>query len=168
MTTGSEAQVEHHRREVVREGLTMALYVAVCLLAALSALAESASQGHVRVLGVIWGTSFGLVLAHIYAFRMSTRLVAAGELPRADRELALSQIVGATTVALLCTIPVLALPPTSELDAVRLLLAGLIATVAFVVARSSGASTLRSATYAALSLAVAVAIAIAKNVLSGH
>jgi len=146
----------------------MALYVAVCLLAALSALAESASQGHVRVLGVIWGTSIGLVLAHIYAFRMSTRLIAAGQLPRADRDLALSQVVGAAVVALLCTIPVLLISPTGELDAVRLLLAGFIATVAYFVVRNSGASTLASATYAALSLGAAVAIAIAKNVLSGH
>ena len=77
-------------------------------------------------------------------------------------------VVGASFVALLCTIPVLFLPPTGELDAVRLLLAGFIATVAFVVVRASGASTLRSATYAALSLVVGLAIAIAKNVLSGH
>jgi hypothetical protein len=168
MTAGFDAHGDHRRREVVREAMTMALYVAVCLLAALSALDESADHGHVRVLGIIWGTAIGLVLAHIYAFRMSTRLVAAGEVPRADRELALSQVVGAAFVALLCTIPVVVLAPTSELDTVRLLLAGFIATVAFLVARSSGASTFRSAVYAAISLVIGVAIAIAKNVLSGH
>ena len=157
-----------HRDELVREGLTMALYVAVCLLAALAALTESANHGHVRVLGVIWGTSIGLVLAHIYAFRLSTRFVASGTVPAADRELASSQIVGAGAVALLCTMPVVVLSPTSELDAVRLLLAGFIAVVTFFVARSSGASTLRSTIYGVAILLLGAAIALVKNVLSGH
>jgi hypothetical protein len=146
----------------------MALYVAICLLAALSALAENASDGHVRVLGIVWGTALGLVLAHIFAFRLSTRFVAAGRVPPADGELALSQIVGAAAVALLCTIPVVVLPATSELDAARVLLAGFIAVVAFGVAKGSGASTTRSAVYASLTLVVGVAVALTKNVLSGH
>ena len=146
----------------------MALYVAVCLLAALSAVSESASHGHVRVLGVIWGTSVGLVLAHLYAFRLSTRLVASGTIPRAEGELGVAQVAGASSVALLCTVPVVVLPSTSELDAVRLLLAGFIAFVAFAVAKSAGASTLRSSVYAGFTLVAGVAIAIAKNVLSGH
>ena len=168
MTTGFEHPADHRRKEVVREAMTMALYVAVCLLAALSAIAESSDHGHVQVLGIIWGTAIGLVLAHIYAFRMSTRLVAAGVVPPAERELALAQVVGAAVVAVMCTIPVVVLSPTSELDTVRLLLAGFIATVAFLVARNSGASTFRSTLYAALSLLVGVAVALTKNVLSGH
>jgi hypothetical protein len=82
--------------------------------------------------------------------------------------LALSQIVGAAAVALLCTIPVVVLPATSELDAARVLLAGFIAVVAFGVAKGSGASTTRSAVYASLTLVVGVAVALTKNVLSGH
>lgn len=146
----------------------MALYVAVCLLAALTAAAESASHGHVLVLGIVWGTSLGLVLAHIYAFRLSTRLVAAGTVPQRDGELALSQIVGATAVAVLCSVPIVLLPATSELDAVRLLLAGFIAVVAFAVARGAGASTIRATIYAAITLIVGLAVAVVKNVLSGH
>jgi hypothetical protein len=61
-----------------------------------------------------------------------------------------------------------ALPATSELDVVRLLLAGFIAGVGFAVARAGGAGTARSAVYAATILVLAVTIAVVKNVLSGH
>jgi hypothetical protein len=63
-----------------------------------------------------------------------------------------------------------ALPATSELDVVRLLLAGFIAGVGFAVAvaRAGGAGTARSAVYTATILVLAVTIAVVKNVLSGH
>ena len=60
------------------------------------------------------------------------------------------------------------LPATAELDVVRLILAGFVAAVGFAVARSSGASTRRSAVYATAILVLALAIALLKNVLSGH
>jgi len=62
----------------------MALYVAVCLLAALTAADEGAEHGHVRVLGLVWGVSIGLALAHVFAFRVSARLVAAGRIEAHD------------------------------------------------------------------------------------
>jgi hypothetical protein len=82
-------------------------------------------------------------------------------------------------VAVLATVPIAILPATSELDVVRLLLAGVVAAVGFAVARvvaavgfavarAAGAGTARSAIYAAAILVVAVAIAIVKNILSGH
>ncbi|HEY9496397.1 MAG TPA: hypothetical protein VIR15_16215 [Intrasporangium sp.] len=48
----------------------MALYVAICLLAALFALPETAA-GHLPVVGIIWGVSVGLAIAHWFAFRVS-------------------------------------------------------------------------------------------------
>jgi len=45
----------------------MALHVAVCLLAALAAASEDASHGHVRAVGLIWGVTMGLALAHVFA-----------------------------------------------------------------------------------------------------
>jgi predicted membrane protein len=54
--------------ELRKEAWVMALYVAVCLLAALSAVAEKASDGHVRAIGIVWGTTVGLTLAHVFAF----------------------------------------------------------------------------------------------------
>lgn len=146
----------------------MAMYVAVCLLAALTAVAEQASDGHVRALGIIWGTTVGLTLAHIFAFRVSARVVAQGRIRRSDADAIVAQLVGAVGVAVLATIPVLLWPSTAELDVVRELLALFIALVGFQVARSSGAGRVRSLVYGASLLAVAVTVAVLKNVLSGH
>ena len=146
----------------------MAMYVAVCLLAALTAVAEQASDGHVRALGIIWGTTVGLTLAHVFAFRVSARVVAQGRIRRSDADAIVAQLVGAVGVAVLATIPVLLWPSTGELDVVRELLALFIALVGFQVARSSGAGRVRSLVYGASLLAVAVTVAVLKNVLSGH
>ena len=165
--------VEPHRSpprsvELVKEATVMALYVAVCLLAALSAIAERASDGHVRAFAVIWGTTIGLALAHAFAFRLSARLVAKGRLRREDGELVAAQLAGAALVAIVATVPVLVFPPTAELDVARLALALFIGLVAFTIARQAGASRGRSLSYTAIVLVLAVAIAIVTNVLSGH
>ncbi len=146
----------------------MALYVAICLLGVLTAVAERADAGHVSVFALVWGTTVGLALAHWFAFRLSARLVTGGTFDRDDAESAAAQLAGALAVAVLATVPIAILPATSELDVVRLLLAGFIAAVGFAVARAGGAGTARSATYAATILVVAFAIAIVKNILSGH
>lgn len=154
--------------EARREAYTMALYVAICLLGVLTAVAERADAGHVSVFKLVWGTTVGLALAHWFAFRLSARLVAGGTFGRHEAESAAAQLAGALAVAVLATVPIAILPATSELDVVRLLLAGVVAGVGFAVARAAGAGTARSAIYAATILVVAVAIAIVKNILSGH
>ena len=50
--------------EVRRDAYTMAFYVSVCLLAALSAVAERADAGQVDVFKITWGTTVGLAVAH--------------------------------------------------------------------------------------------------------
>jgi hypothetical protein len=154
--------------EARKEAYTMALYVAVCLLAALTAMAEQADAAHADVFKVIWGTTVGLTLAHLFAFRVSARLVAAGTIRRHDAESAAAQLAGALVVAVLATVPVLVLPGPSELDVVRDLLAAFVAAVGYAVARNAGAGRGRAAAYAATILIVAVTIAVLKNVLSGH
>ena len=58
----------------------MALYVAICLIAALTALAKlTAIPGH--IMGLVWGTTVGLAVAHVFAFRIAGRLVHDGDLP---------------------------------------------------------------------------------------
>ncbi len=155
-------------RELRKEAYTMALYVAVCLLAALTAVAEDLETGHVEVLGLVWGTTLGLAIAHWFAFRVSARLVAQGGLDAHDVKISLAQVTGAVAVAVLATVPVALLPVSSELDVARLLIAGFIAVVGFQVARGNGATTFRAGVYSLGTLAVAVTVAIAKNVLSGH
>ena len=155
-------------RELRKEAFTMALYVAVCLLAALTALSEHADRELVEVLGIVWGTTIGLALAHWFAFRMSARLVESGAVRHRDTQLAFAQMTGAVAVAAASTVPVLVFPASAELDAVRLLLAGFICGVAYLVARSNGSGRGRAAAYSASVLVVALTIAIVKNVLSGH
>ena len=52
----------------------MALYVAICLMASLIAIPEIAAE-HTNVMGLIWGVTLGLALAHWFAFRVSARMV---------------------------------------------------------------------------------------------
>ena len=149
----------------------MALYVSVCLLAALTGLPDRADRHTLGVLGIVWGTTIGLALAHLFAFRLSARLVEAGELRREDTELALAQLVGATAVAVACTVPILLLPASAELAADRFPLAAFFSVVAYAVVRSSPSdhsSRLRALTYASVVLCIALAVATAKNTLSGH
>ncbi len=146
----------------------MALYVAVCLLAALTAVAENESDSHVRALGLVWGTTVGLALAHAFAFRVSARIVAQGRVRRSDAEVVVAQVIGAMVVAVLTTIPVVLWPSTAELDVARWVLALFIALVGFEVARSGGAGRTRSLLYGGGLLTAAVTIALAKNILSGH
>lgn len=154
--------------ELRKEAWVMALYVAVCLLAALTAVAEKASDGHMRAIGIVWGTTVGLTLAHAFAFRVSARIVARGRIRRSDANVVLAQLAGAAGVAVLATIPILLWQATAEFDVVRWTLALFISFVGFEVARSSGAGRTRSLLYGVVLLAIAVTIAVVKNILSGH
>lgn len=159
---------EPHAEDVVREAATMALYVAVCLLAALIALPKVSSPGHVGALELIWGTTIGLALAHLFAFRMAARLVAQGAVRRHDTIIGLSQLAGAAIIGTIATIPVVLMPEEYELDAIRLVLAGAIGGLGFVVSRRSGGSTMRSLVTGVVVLVLAATIAAFKNLLSGH
>src|SRR3954452_4312009 len=100
----SAATAEHeHDLELRKEAATMALYVAICLLAALSIVTNAEVAHEHTVVKIIWGTTIGLALAHWFAFRLSARLVAAGAVRRTDAALAAAQFVGAAIVAVLAT-----------------------------------------------------------------
>ncbi len=146
----------------------MALYVAVCLLAALIALGEDAEHGHVRAFGLVWGTTIGLALAHAFAFRVAARLVAGGRLEREDAQIVVAQLAGAAFVAVVATVPIVLFDATGEFDAVRAVLSLLIGAAGYGVARFSGADRLRSLASGGVVLLLAATIAVVKNILSGH
>lgn len=161
-------ELDEHRREIVKEAMTMALYVAICLLAALAVAAEADVDHRRTVLAVIWGTSLGLAVAHWFAFRLSTRIVAAGAVPRSEAELAVAQLFGSVAVAVLATIPALLVDgPDAEFSATGWILVAFIALVGFFVARGSGASAVRSIVYGVTVTIVAAAVVLVKNAL-GH
>lgn len=157
-----------HALELVKEGCVMALYVSVCLIAALTAVADHVDSGHVRELGLIWGTTIGLALAHVFAFRVSARYVATGAIRRHDAEAIGAQLTGAFAIAVIASVPVLLLPASAELDGARLVLAGAITLFGYLVARNSGAGQGRSIAYAVAILVIALGIALVKNALAGH
>jgi hypothetical protein len=101
----------------------MALYLAVCLIAALTAL-ENAAAIPGRVMGLVWGTTIGLALAHLFAFRIAGRLVHDGRIPRSDRIVSGIQLAAAAAVAVIVSVPVLIAPPGGVL-ALALVVAGI-------------------------------------------
>jgi hypothetical protein len=64
---------------LVRESLTMGLYITISLLAVLSAKPDGG--GSSDVLSLVWGTTLGLTLAHWLAFQLTARLFAGSRLP---------------------------------------------------------------------------------------
>jgi hypothetical protein len=87
MPDGPAAESSGRHEQIVelrKEAYTMALYVAICLLAAFAALPETGAHAH--VIGIIWGVTLGLAIAHWFAFRVSARLVGAGSVRPHDVE----------------------------------------------------------------------------------
>lgn len=170
VTPGSHATAhpaEHHL-ELRLEASTMALYVSVVLLAALVALEDGATTGDGEMLGLIWGTTIGLALAHYFAFRVASRLVRGTTFHKRDGEIALAQLGGAAFVSALCTIPVLLFPDSSKNDFIRWELAVLLGITGYAAGRTGGASRLRSLATGAVVLVLGVAVAFVKNALVGH
>ncbi|WP_209022005.1 hypothetical protein [Nocardioides sp. 503] len=165
--TVARSRHETQRVERRREGNTMALYIALCLLAALTALPDSKPL-HAHGLGVVWGITLGLALAHWFSFWVATRLVSAGEFERDDLELAAAQLLGATAVAALASLVLLVLPDSVELHAAELVLSAFVAVVGYLSMRWSGTGRTRAATYAVAVMAVAVVIVELKNRLAGY
>jgi hypothetical protein len=159
--------IEHSELEFRKEALAMALYVAIVLLAELTAVPEDITEA-LGTFKIVWGTTLGLAAAHWFAFHLSSRLVASGSVRRQDAEAAVAQLLGALGVALLATVPLALLPASSELDVVRIVLALFLGFVGYAVARAGGVPRLRSFMYSASVLAVALTIAILKNLLAGH
>jgi len=153
--------------ELRREAYEMALYVSICLLAALTAVSDAATS-ELKVVEIVWGTTIGLCLAHWFAFNVSSRGMAVGQARHRETDFVLAQLAGAGGVAILATIPVVLLPKSVEFDVVRFVLALVIGFVGYEVARTSGADRTRSILYALAVLFVANLVVVIKNFLLGH
>jgi len=138
----------HHRRERDREAVTMALYVGISLLAVMLALpsdfgADAAGDAAVS----LFLTSVGLIVAHLYAFRLSTRLLHQGQLPPGSRDLMVAQIVGGAAVTIVAIVPVLLFQGPTGLFLSKLALTALIAGAGYNAARAASMGRLRSLAY---------------------
>jgi hypothetical protein len=156
-----------HPDHLRKEGWTMALYVSICLIAALTALETvTAVPGH--ILGLVWGTTVGLALAHVFAFRIAGRLVHQGHLPKADRIVSLIQMASAAAVAVIVSVPVLLAPTVTELNWARYTCAAIIGVVGYLVARGASRGRMRAVLFGLGVLVVAFAVAALKHALAGH
>lgn len=161
------------RTELWREATTMALYVAIVVLAAVVALPTDGHGEHtggvhgLSLLGLVWGTTIGLALAHWFAFRLAARGFGAGEVGPQEVATGLAQVAGAAAVAALCSIPVLVFDRDHDVQFTAFVPA-LIGVAGYLVGRESGHTPLRSILVGAVALVLGVAIAVAKNVLAGH
>ena len=152
--------------EWMREAFTMAFYVPIVLIAALVAIDDE--QHRVPILAIVWGTTIGLAVAHLFAFRLASRLVGSGRVESHEASLAMAQLAGAAFVAVLVSVPVVLLDESVQLDVARFVLVGLIGVAGYVIGRSSGAGRMRSLLFTAGVLALGLAVAVFKNYLAGH
>jgi hypothetical protein len=153
--------------QVVHEGVTMALYIAISLLAVLTALPASFTDAA----GVAWtivGTTSGLAIAHWLAFRVSSLFVGRGRLGPTARRSLVVQALAATMVGVIACLPLLLARGTMGLALSRLLLAGIIGLFAYGVSIQSEPGRLRAVLYAVTVVGIALSVAVVKNVLSGH
>jgi hypothetical protein len=158
-------QPEEDVSEALREGLTMALYVCLVLAAEFTIVGEHADDEGV-VLGVIWGTTMGLALAHVFAFDLAARMFSRGRVSSETRTAALVQLLVAAAVALAATVPFLLFPLDTGLKVAGYLVAGFVGAAAYAVARRSGAGHGRSAAYGFAVLVVAVLVVSLKVALA--
>ena len=139
--TGRRGRVESTERVDLRlEASTMALYVSVVLLATLAAIDDTSNPSDVKLVEVIWGTTLGLALVHFFAFRVSSRLVRGTSFHRHDLHVAFTSLGGALAVAVACSIPVIMLPPNTENDVTRYLLALVLGIAGYVSGRTGAES----------------------------
>jgi len=163
----SDTAERHERREIWREGFTMALYISLSQLAVLTALPAASIEASTTLALTIALTSVGLVLAHQLAFRMSSRLIAEGSRlePMAPRILR-AQLVGGALVTALAVLPVLLLGPGAFRVSIALLLLFVLG-VGYLVARSAPTSRPRSLLYVGFVAVLVVGVLVVKN-LVGH
>jgi hypothetical protein len=166
--TGASGRGAAHRRSVVREFVSSALYLAIVLLGVLVALPREELASRAGMVGLVLGTSLGLLLAHWLAFRLASHLtaprgVAMGE---AAQE-AGAGAAGGLGVALLASAPFAVLDGDSALTASLVVLAVLPAVTGAAVARLRGAGLLGSVVTGLVVALLAGAVVVVK-VVTGH
>jgi hypothetical protein len=157
-----------NEREQVREGVLMALYIGLSLLAVLLVSPSPDADDTAReVAGTVFLTALGLVLAHQVAFRLATRLVSKGELGDEARSLLRAQLTAGTLVAVVAALPVLVLGGDTGLVISELLMLAMVAVVGYAVGLAGGRTRLQSVLYVA-SLIVVVGLVLAVKLAVGH
>ena len=160
--------------EIVREALTMVLYVSVVEIAELAALPESHFSGHTtgpvssELLAIIWGTAVGLAVAHWFAFRLGGHAFRGDRVTGQDTKVGLAQIGAAMFVAAASSIPVLLFGDVREQEFTGFVPAVLIGIVGYLIARETGKNRIAAAVYGITALALGLLVATVKFALAAH
>lgn len=166
--------VDSTSREALREAATMALYVSIVLLAEMITIwVNDVPGGDPPVHGfelvtLIWGTTIGLAMAHLFAFRLAAQGFGGGSFERADWELAAAQLGGAAAVAVACSVPVILADDDSDLAAAIYGPDIIIGAAGYIVSRAAGRSQLTSLLIGIGAALLGIIVATAKNLLAGH
>lgn len=153
----SKAQRREIRSEIRREALTMALYIALSLLAVMVALPAVGTEDDDLALTVLF-FSLGLILAHRVAFRMSSRLVAEGSgMEPEARSLLRAQLIGGAFVTIIAVVPLLIFGADAYPVSMAVLLL-FVMIVGYHVARSVPVSRARALLYVVIVLVVVIAV----------
>jgi hypothetical protein len=149
------------------EAVTMALYVCLVLTGEFVILSER-DNDQATTISVIWGTTIGLTLAHVFAFDLSERLFSGGRRKAEVRQAILLQLVAAAVVAVVLTIPVVVFDLSTAFDVCASLAALFVGLTAFGVARTAGRSWVSAGVFGLGVLAIAVAVVAVKVALSSY
>lgn len=142
-----EAAEQHEHVKVLREGLIMALYVSLSLLAVMVAWPAPIADGDRSAALSVLFISAGLIAAHQVAFRLSSRLFSPGsELSAGHVRVLWAQLAGGAIVTALAVIPILVFGNHAYPLSMGLLLAFVLA-VGYAVARSTPVSRIRALLY---------------------
>ena len=141
----STSRDEGHRQARVREGLTMALYIGLSLLAVMVALPRNVTatlEPHPAV--ALFLTSISLLIAHQLAFRLSARLAHQGALGAEHLDLLAAQVVGGLAVTAVAVIPLILFEGRTGVVIAELALLTFIAAVGYASARTIHVSRVRA------------------------
>jgi hypothetical protein len=159
-----QAEADETTRSAVREGVTMALYVAISLLAVLIGLPAGTLTEPVRE---IFFTALGLLMAHTIAFQLSARFTRQGQLIADHARRLGAQLVGGLSVTALAIVPVYLSPDAMGVALAELLLLGLVALTGYAAARSIPISRIRAVAYV-VGVVVATLAVLWVKLLVGH
>jgi hypothetical protein len=167
------AQSAEHA-EILREAITMVLYVSVVEIAELAALPESHVSGHAtgavgaQLLAIIWGTAVGLAVAHWFAFGLAGRAFRGDRVTGLDTKIGLAQVGAAVFVAAASSLPVLLFGDVREQEFTGLVPAILIGIIGYLIARETEKNRMVAAVYGVTALALGVLVATVKLALAAH
>lgn len=143
----------------------MALYLAIVLLGLLIGFGGGLSEREELLL--LWGTSVGLALAHLFAFRLTHAFAKGWEVTAEGARAVLGVAVAVVGITGIASLPyLLDITNLDSADVATALLMGVIGVTGYASARRSGAKPLPAIVFAAAILLVAAVVVTIKYTLS--